>query len=691
MSTSPSWTYSPSANSPTTLVNNMVTNWSNLNVSTNSNMTVSFILNILNVNSNWRSIFHITNSGNNCCSNSPGDRVPAVWITAGALTLLISSSTTNNGNDYFYSPSIPLNINTAVDIVWSSQNVKVYFNGLLVSQYNHSASLISATSGAQVYIADPWYSLGGFTVKSLSFYNGQHISTASQNTFYGNGNSKIACSKDKICVNNENNQTHYFCYGSTTGCLWNSNDCNTDSDCQAKYTSSSTRYTDAGSTCQTVTSNPAHWGNYTCQYPLYNAATTTWVFPPSLNTAMTLYPVNVGPLSSLGITSNSSMTLSFVINVQSINSNFRNIFHASNSGNDCCSNNPGDRVPAVWVTAGSLTLHISSSTTSNGNDYFYSSTLTLNQTTQVDIVWSGQNVYVYFNGTKVSQFTHSSPLISIAPISSTYICDPFYSTGGFTIKNLSLSNGTNITNSASSISGLKSGLLYSCYFNNYNFNNYNSPTNFSIFNTTANTSGTITDIQNSNDSNALSATYGITYNQYFAIKYSGYFVPDVTGTWKFLIGDINTNLPNDDVSYLWIGNNANSPTSSNALGMCYYYSSFSSCYLSISLTANQAYPLLMYLGQSWGGFVISLGIIPPNGSLTYDGSKYFYNGTAPVLSTSNFSKEYFSNMKEEENSNKVFLLEEEKYTKSFSNKNKFIATIIIIIIIIIILLFIKYK
>jgi hypothetical protein len=65
-------------------------------------------------------------------------------------------------------------------------------------------------------------------------------------------NSKIVCGKNNFCVNNENNDTNYYCYGNTTGCLWNTNDCKTDSDCD-KYTSTSPRYTDAGMTCQYIT------------------------------------------------------------------------------------------------------------------------------------------------------------------------------------------------------------------------------------------------------------------------------------------------------------------------------------------------------------------------------------------------------------------------------------------------------
>jgi len=170
-----------------------------------------------------------------------------------------------------------------------------------------------------------------------------------------------------------------------------------------------------------------------------------------------------------------------------------------------------------------------------------------------------------------------------------------------------------------------SGLTYYAYDNDpYNSQGFNSNSNnFAIFNNNYNSTGTITTIENSNDTNSLYSTYGFSTNQSIALKFQGYFTPNVTGNWGFLLGDIKSNLANDDISYLWIGENALNPTSSNANGMCYWYTSFSSCYIYTQLTAGVSYPILMYYGQGNGGFAVSLGIIPPGGSVTYDGSSYF--------------------------------------------------------------------
>ena len=163
-----------------------------------------------------------------------------------------------------------------------------------------------------------------------------------------------------------------------------------------------------------------------------------------------------------------------------------------------------------------------------------------------------------------------------------------------------------------------SGLTYYRYNNNPKFNNYDSATNFSIFNTNPDGKGLISTIQNNNNTGKLYSDYGFNKNQYIALKLKGYFTPDVSGTWSFKLGDTN---PNDDLSYLWIGNNALNPTPQNALGMTYYYSAMQT--LKIDLIAGVKYPILIYWGQSWGGLVFSIGIIPPNGQLTYDGSKYY--------------------------------------------------------------------
>ena len=183
------WTYSPSTNSPVNLTPGQVATWSQLGITTNTSMSVSFTINVQNVNSNWRSIFHATNFNADCCDI--GDRVPAFWITANALTMHISNSTSTNGNDYFYTnSSLPLNTDTNILITWTGQTVNVYFNGSLNTTFTHSSPLTAANADANVYICDPWYSTGGFTIENFIISNGNTSSSASCTglNYYGYSN-----------------------------------------------------------------------------------------------------------------------------------------------------------------------------------------------------------------------------------------------------------------------------------------------------------------------------------------------------------------------------------------------------------------------------------------------------------------------------------------------------------------------
>jgi len=246
-STSNVWKYTPSIGNFIKLNGgNNVTTWSNLNISSNSNMSISFTINIANVNSNWRNIFHVTSTNNNCCNI--GDRVPAIWITAGGQSLHIAHSITNNGNATFNSNAIPLNTNTKVDIVWKDQNVKIYFNGLLNSQYNYPAPLVQTNGSASIYSADPWHSVGGFMIQDLTFYNGSSIQLSTTKvynytgcykdtgnraipTYVGNVNNQQECQDYAISNNASLYGLQYYgqCfigndinkaiqYGGTTGC-----------------------------------------------------------------------------------------------------------------------------------------------------------------------------------------------------------------------------------------------------------------------------------------------------------------------------------------------------------------------------------------------------------------------------------------------------------------------------------------
>lgn len=151
--------------------NNLVGDWSTTNIKNSTTMSISFWIDISNTHDNWRSIFHVSNTNNNCCN--AGDRVPAMWICPGSTQVHIKYSSVTNGNDgpecSLY--QIPLNTPTFITIVLNSSTLNLYANG--VSQFTHQfeSPLIQAKSDAKFYMADPWHATGGFQIKDFRLYN----------------------------------------------------------------------------------------------------------------------------------------------------------------------------------------------------------------------------------------------------------------------------------------------------------------------------------------------------------------------------------------------------------------------------------------------------------------------------------------------------------------------------------------
>ena len=170
-STTPSWRFQDSLiNWYTIKQNGYGTNWSSLGIGSNSNMSISFWLNINTTYSSWRNLFHLTNTNKNCCNT--GDRIPGVWITPSGTSIYISSGTNTNNNDGFFTPALPSKSQLFITIVWSGTKVYVYVNGTLNSQFTHSSSLTSTNSSALFYIGDPWHGQNnGLLIKFFSIYN----------------------------------------------------------------------------------------------------------------------------------------------------------------------------------------------------------------------------------------------------------------------------------------------------------------------------------------------------------------------------------------------------------------------------------------------------------------------------------------------------------------------------------------
>jgi hypothetical protein len=170
---------------------------------------------------------------------------------------------------------------------------------------------------------------------------------------------------------------------------------------------------------------------------------TRWVFPNS--NGVWYSPINNGysiKWGTLGIVSNSNMTVSFTIKITAItaiNADYRNIFHVTNTGADA------NRNPAVWILPGAATnLHVVSSTTSTASLSKNTGSLPMNQEINVDLMWSVRTLYVYFNGQLDTQFLLDNTIVAANANADLYIASPWHSQGGFQIKDFKIVNGVSV-------------------------------------------------------------------------------------------------------------------------------------------------------------------------------------------------------------------------------------------------------
>ena len=188
------------------------------------------------------------------------------------------------------------------------------------------------------------------------------------------------------------------------------------------------------------------------------------------------------------------------------------------------------------------------------------------------------------------------------------------------------------------------GLHYNTFLTNNTFvyTGDTLPTDISIFNTTPNFSGSVSEINIiTYNSDADWAPFQITganttppggnpYS-YFAISLSGYFYAQETGSHTFYFENSN-DITNDDVSYFYIGANALNPSSSNyTTATVFDNTGGTSNSYTTNLVAGTYYPILMYYGQSFGGAIISLGFSTPSVARTYNGAGYFFSESNPPV------------------------------------------------------------
>lgn len=353
------WSWELSKNNFISLQNGtkIVSKFFDLEIRDNTNMSISFYINISSLNNNWRSILHISNDGGNCCA--PGQRIPGIWIWPNQSALHFVFSTIANGNFPINTDAIPLKKDTYVSITISKNEINIYFNGVLNRNVKANAPLIRAIPTATVYSADPFYASDQFKIRDLNFANGNIYKVNDTTTVYNN----------------------------TTKGSW------------------------------TFSESDGKW--YTL---IKGGYFDTW--------------------SSLGISSFSNSSISFMINISKVPTEWLSIYHVSNDGENW---GPERRIPGIWLSPNENKIVIGISTTANNYQeaLFSNMILPINQDIKIDIMFFKRKCIIMINNNLDLDFTLNGDVIEPIPSAIVYIPDPFHNmTSVVKIKDFKVMEGT---------------------------------------------------------------------------------------------------------------------------------------------------------------------------------------------------------------------------------------------------------
>jgi hypothetical protein len=194
--------------------------------------------------------------------------------------------------------------------------------------------------------------------------------------------------------------------------------------------------------------NMANSGN---SFTFNGMVNPVWILKESNNKWYSLNKSNmIGSWGNTNVISNSSMSVSFWINIPSTSPNWTSIFHVTNDNNNCCNN--GNRVPALWLWPNSTQLYLSVGTENNGGNFIIPPTnsqntspkLGINKPTFITFTFEGKNISMYINGILKNSYKCPSNLTKAKSEAQFYCPDPWYSPQKVftTIKNFSLYDKT---------------------------------------------------------------------------------------------------------------------------------------------------------------------------------------------------------------------------------------------------------
>ena len=168
-----------------------------------------------------------------------------------------------------------------------------------------------------------------------------------------------------------------------------------------------------------------------------------WQFPSSVDRWYEIkqngYRID---FKDLGFTlPNSKMTIMFLFNCESKVGYWRNIFHFTNSGNNCCEK--GDRIPAMWVYPDyTNNFHIRFSTDDYGNDGYDPRYMRDNKTVPelLTLVFDDNKFSFYANDTLLESKVYHN-IYKRDDKTVLHIGDPWHWNGNLHIKNFTIYDG----------------------------------------------------------------------------------------------------------------------------------------------------------------------------------------------------------------------------------------------------------
>jgi hypothetical protein len=139
-----------------------------------------------------------------------------------------------------------------------------------------------------------------------------------------------------------------------------------------------------------------------------------------------------------------NMTISFSIQINNGHNEWRNIFHFTQDGKNCCER--GQRIPAMWIFPDNTTnMHIRFSTDADGNDGIntldYTNNISFGKPYLLTIVFNGNNFTMYINKTQIVSKNYGAIYKRNAD-TLMYLGDPWHSANdGLLINNFTIYDG----------------------------------------------------------------------------------------------------------------------------------------------------------------------------------------------------------------------------------------------------------